>query len=197
MSGEIDPLTIVRELFPEPEQSYSIGLSVLCIITPIVVSMFYAISDVYQLIKDNPAYDAAEFRFFLRNAYYLMFGAMISTVVNLLYTLRKRPEKADVKNIGFWFTMSTIFLFCLIGARLSLSIAMLVLTTSNNIINLNPADVVFIRTKISYITYGIVVSFIFSILCFALINGVQIIDLITSFQAQAMKVKEDMGSGGE
>ncbi len=192
MSGEIDPLSIVKGLFPQEDESYYIGLVILCIITPIIVSMFYAINDAYQLVKDNPAYDAANFRFFLQNAYYLMFGAMISTVINLLYALRKRPEKADSKNIGFWFTMSTICLFCLIGARISLSVAMLVLTTSSNIINLNPAEVVFIRTKISYITIGTLVSFLLSTLAFVLLNGLQIIDLITAFQEQSAKVKADM-----
>lgn len=193
-TGEIDPIEIAKELFPIPEEGYYLSLVVLCIIVPICVSMFYAISDVYRLVKDNPAYDVGNFRYYVVNTYYLVVGCSVATLVNLLYALRKRPEKADVKNIGFWFTMSTLLLFFLLGSRISLLVSLLVITGSDNIINLNPSEVVYIKTKLSYLTLAIVIAFILSTLCFVLINGSQMIDIFTAFKQQTAAAKAEMSN---
>lgn len=194
--GEIDPLQVVKTLLPAPDESYYIGLSVLCVIVPITVSMYYVIQDVHSIVSKNPSYDVANFQFFVNNTYYLIVGAMVCSLVNLLYTLRKRPEKADVKNMGFWFTLATLMLFSLLGARLSLLISMISVTGSDSIINLQPSEVVYVRTKLKYLTFSIVVSFICAAFAFFLINGAQMIDIITNLKTMMNKVKEE-SSGGD
>ncbi len=182
MSGGADPLDMVRQFFPSPEECYYVGLALLCIIFPMVVSMFYVISDVKNVIGNNPAYDAAAFRFFVNNTYYIVLITMLACLINLLYALRKGPEKADSSNMGFWFIFITFPLFFLIGARISLLISTLVVSSKDDIIiNLNPADVVYIRTKLSYLTIPIFVSFLFSILAFLFLYGIELLDLASEF----------------
>lgn len=182
MSGGADPLAMVRQFFPGPEEGYYLGLAMLCIIFPMVVSMFYVISDVKNIIANNPAYDAATFSFFVNNTYYIVLVTMLACFINLLYALRKGPEKADTANMGFWYIFITFPLFFLIGARISLLISMLVLSSKDDIIiNLNPAEVAYIKKKLGYLTIPIFVSFLFSILAFLLLYGVELLDLASEF----------------
>ena len=177
MAGEVDYIEAAKTLFPDEREAYYLGLNILCIITPILISMYYVIDDVYTIVKDNPAYDVGNFRTFIRNAYYIIVGAMLCSVINLLYTLRKGPEKGDAKNIGFWITMSMLFLFCALGARLSILISIIYITLSNNIINIRPSEFVYIQKKVTYLTAGTIMSFLMSFVAFLLINTPQLIDI--------------------
>jgi hypothetical protein len=195
MSDEIDPLEVAKVFLPIPDESYHIGLTILCLIVPIIVSMFFVIQDVYTIVSSNPAYSTGNFQYFVTNTYYLVVGAMACSIVNMLYALRKRPEKADVKNIGFWFTLTTLCLFALLGCRLSLLISMISLTGSDSIIDLNPSDVVYVKTKLEYLTLSIVVCFLLSFSSFLLINGEQMIEIATSLKKLAAAAKADMAGG--
>ena len=194
--GEIDPIQVLKAILPNADEGYYLGLCVLCIIVPILVSLYHVISQIQPIVSKNPAYDVANFQFFIQNTYYLLLAAMVCVVVNLLYALRKRPEKADTKNIGFWFTLSSLLLFFLLGARLSLLISMISVTGSDSIIYLNPSEVVYVQTKLRFLTLGIVICFLFSIVSFVLINGAQMIEIFLKFKEAANAVKED-SSGGD
>jgi hypothetical protein len=194
--GEIDPIEVLKTILPNEEEAYYIGICILCIIVPILVSLYHVISQVQPIVTKNPAYDVANFQFFIQNTYFLLFGAMACVLINLLYALRKRPNKADSKNIGFWFTLSTLLLFFLLGARLSLLISMISVTGSDSIIYLNPSEVVYVQTKLSFLTLGIIICFLLSVIAFFLINGVQMIELFLKFKELANAVKES-SSGGD
>lgn len=196
MAGEIDPLQVVKTFLPTPEEAYTIGLGILCLIVPIIVSMYYVIDDVYTLVNRNPNYDTANFQFFVRNTYYLVLFALVSSLVNMLYALRKRPTKADPKNIGFWFTLSTLALFCLLGARLSMLISIISVTGSESIIDLNASEVIYVKTKLQYLTLAIIVAFILSLVAFLLLNGEQMIEIASQLKKLGDAVKEDTASGG-
>jgi hypothetical protein len=94
----------------------------------------------------------------------------------MLYTLRKGPSRGDKMNIGFWFSWSTIFLFCLLGARLSLTVSFLLVTYSDFIIKFKPSEIIYLKTKMKYLTSAILVTFLASFVGWVLINGAQILD---------------------
>jgi hypothetical protein len=177
MAGEVDFIQVAKTVFPDDREAYYLGLNILCISVPIIVSMYYVIDEVYTIIKDKPAYDVGNFRTFVRNAYYIITAALIFNLVNLLYTLRKGPEKGDAKNMGFWFTMSMLFLFAALGARLSILISIIYITLSNNIINIRPSEFVYIQKKVTYLTTASVITFLLSLFAFIMINTPQLIDI--------------------
>jgi hypothetical protein len=173
-AGPPDPLTVLREYLPGPLESYYLGIIIGAIILPIIVTMFYVTNEVREIIKDKPYYGAI--RTHVNNTYNMMLFVLVCTLVNMLYMTRKGEERSDSKNIGFWYTLTFFPMFGLLGARLTTSISFLVLSYSNDLMYLEPSEVVYVKQKLSYLTSGILITFILCLFTWILINANDIID---------------------
>lgn len=170
-----DPLAVLRDYLPGPLESYYIGVIVGAIILPIIVGMFYVAKEVREIIKDKPYYGAV--RTHVNSTYNLLLFVLACTIIVMLYITRKGVDLADSKNIGFWYTLIFFPMVALLGARLSTSISFLMLIRSNDLMFLEPSEVVYVKQKLSYLTTGTLVTFILSAAAWVLINANDIIDL--------------------
>ena len=181
-AGPPDPVAILKEYLPGPVESYYLGLIIGAIILPIFIAMFYVVSEIQNIIKDNPYYGAV--RTHVNNTYYMMRFVLVCCLINMLYMTRKGPERADSKNVGFWYTFIFFPIFGLLGARLSITISFLILSVSKDLIYLDPSEVLYVKQKLSYLTGGILITFILCLLTWILINAVDIVDIAMEFVNQ-------------
>ena len=189
-----DPLTALRDYLPGPLESYYIGVVIGAVILPIIVGMFYVTKEVRDLIKDKPYYGAV--RTHVNSTYNLLLFVLVCSLVVMLYITRKGVDVADPKNIGFWYTLIFLPMIALLGARLSTSISFLVLSRSNDLMFLEPSEVVYVKQKLSYLTSGILITFIMSTAAWVLINANDIIDLSQEIVSMNKVVRDSMSGSG-